>query len=63
MSCKNSKKIEYPKYDQKLTFDKTSSIYLTGTNHEDDQPVHLKLKDTNLPINFTLIEYDEPAQR
>jgi len=63
LSCKYSKKIEYPKYDQKLTFDKTSSIYLTGTNHEDDQPVHLKLKDTNLPINFTLKEYDEPAQR
>ena len=61
--CKNSKKIEYPKYDEKLTFDKTSSVYLTGTNHESDQPVHLKLKDTNLPIHFTLKEYDEPAQR
>ena len=63
LPCKNSKKIEYPKYDEKLTFDKTSSVYLTGTNHEGDQPVHLKLKDTNLPIHFTLKEYDEPAQR
>ncbi|SVA29605.1 uncharacterized protein METZ01_LOCUS82459, partial [marine metagenome] len=63
LPCKNSKKIEYPKYDEKLTFDKTSSVYLTGTNHETDQPVHLKLKDTNLPIHFTLKEYDEPAQR
>ena len=63
LTSKNSKKIEYPKYDEKLTFDKTSSIYLTGTNHEDDQPVHLQLKDKNLPINFTLKEYDEPAQR
>jgi len=36
---------------------------LTGTNHEGDQPVHLKLKDINLPIHFTLKEYDEPAQR
>jgi len=63
LSCKISKKIEYPKYDEKLTFDKTSSVYLTGTNHESDQPVHLKLKDTNLPIHFTLKEYDEPAQR
>ena len=63
LSCKDSKKIEYPKYDEKLTFDKTSSVYLTGTNHEGNQPVHLKLKDTNLPIHFTLKEYDEPAQR
>ena len=63
LPCKDSKKIEYPKYDEKLTFDKTSSVYLTGTNHENDQPGHLKLKDLNLPIHFTLKEYDEPAQR
>jgi electron-transferring-flavoprotein dehydrogenase len=55
-------KIEYPKYDGVLTFDKTSSVYLTGTNHADDQPVHLILKDTNLPINYTLKQYNEPAQ-
>ncbi len=58
-----AKKIEYPKYDGKLTFDKTSSVYLTGTNHEADQPVHLKLKDPELPIKYTLNEYDEPSQR
>ena len=58
-----AKKIDYPKYDGKLTFDKTSSVYLTGTNHEADQPVHLQLKDPDLPINYTLNEYDEPAQR
>ena len=58
-----AKKIDYPKYDGKLTFDKTSSVYLTGTNHEADQPVHLQLKDPGLPINYTLNEYDEPAQR
>ncbi len=58
-----AKKIDYPKYDGKLTFDKTSSVYLTGTNHEADQPIHLKLKDPDLPINYTLHEYDEPAQR
>ena len=58
-----AKKINYPKYDGKLTFDKTSSVYLTGTNHEADQPVHLQLKDPDLPINYTLNEYDEPAQR
>jgi|TARA_B110000438_G_scaffold89984_1_gene89484 electron-transferring-flavoprotein dehydrogenase len=57
------KKIEYPKPDGKLTFDKTSSVYLTGTNHAENQPIHLKLKDSNLPISYTLKEYDEPAQR
>ena len=46
-----------------LTFDKTSSVYLTGTNHTDNQPVHLQLKDPNLPINYTLEKFDEPAQR
>ena len=56
-------KINYPKYDNILTFDKTSSVYLTGTNHADNQPVHLKLKDPDLPINYTLEKYDEPAQR
>tara|TARA_Y100000817_G_scaffold301481_1_gene281504 strand:- start:249 stop:926 length:678 start_codon:yes stop_codon:yes gene_type:complete len=56
-------KIEYPKPDGKLTFDKTSSVYLTGTNHTENQPVHLKLKDKNLPISYTLSKYDEPAQR
>ncbi len=57
------KKIDYPKYDGVLTFDKTTSVYLTGTNHDGDQPVHLQLKDSSLPINFTLREFDEPAQR
>ena len=61
--AKNSKKIEYPKYDGIYTFDKTSSVYLTGTNHEADQPIHLHLKDKDLPINYTLEEYDEPSQR
>jgi electron-transferring-flavoprotein dehydrogenase len=55
--------IEYPKPDGIITFDKTSSVYLTGTNHADNQPVHLKLKDSNLPINYTLEKFDEPAQR
>ena len=61
--AKDAKKIDYPKYDGKFTFDKTSSVYLTGTNHEPDHPVHLQLKDINLPINYTLNEYDEPSQR
>ena len=57
------KKIEYPKPDNVITFDKTSSVYLTGTNHAENQPVHLQLKDSNLPINYTLEKLDEPAQR
>jgi len=56
-------KISYPKPDNIITFDKTSSVYLTGTNHADNQPVHLKLKNPDLPINFTLDKFDEPAQR
>jgi len=58
-----AQKIEYPKPDGKITFDKTSSVYLTGTNHRENQPVHLQLKDTNLPIKYTLEKFDEPAQR
>ena len=56
-------KIEYPKPDNVLTFDKTSSVYLTGTNHTDNQPVHLHLKNPELPISFNVKKYDEPAQR
>ena len=61
--AKDMPKIEYPKPDNVITFDKTSSVYLTGTNHADNQPVHLKLKNPNLPIDYTLEKYDEPAQR
>jgi electron-transferring-flavoprotein dehydrogenase len=53
----------YPKPDGKLTFDKLSSVFLSSTNHEEDQPCHLKLTDSNLPINQNLPLYDEPAQR
>ena len=56
-------KIDYPKPDNVLTFDKTSSVYLTGTNHTDNQPVHLHLKNPELPISFNVAKYDEPAQR
>ena len=61
--AKNSKKIEYPKYDNQFTFDKPSSVYLSGTNHAEDQPCHLLLKDSELTTTYTLEEYDEPAQR
>ena len=61
--AKDCKKIDYPKPDGVLTFDKSSSVYLTGTYHTENQPVHLQLKDNDLPINYTLQEFDEPAQR
>jgi len=56
-------KIDYPKPDNLITFDKTSSVYLTGTNHAENQPVHLQLKDKDLPIKYTLEKFAEPAQR
>jgi electron-transferring-flavoprotein dehydrogenase len=55
--------IDYPKPDGVLTFDKLSSVYLSNTNHEEDQPSHLRLKDASIPIEYNLPEYDEPAQR
>lgn len=55
--------IEYPKPDGKLTFDRLSSVFLSSTNHEEDQPSHLKLKDAAIPISYNLPQYDEPAQR
>ena len=59
----DSARIEYPKPDGKLSFDKLSSVFLSGTNHEEEQPCHLKLKDPSIPIAKNLPLYDEPAQR
>lgn len=61
--AKESKKIDYPKPDGKLSFDKLSSVFISGTNHEEEQPCHLKLKDPSIPIGTNLPLYDEPAQR
>ncbi|MGQ0503485.1 MAG: electron transfer flavoprotein-ubiquinone oxidoreductase [Panacagrimonas sp.] len=58
-----SQRIVYPKPDGKLSFDKLSSVFVSSTNHEEDQPVHLKLKDPSIPIGKNLPMYDEPAQR
>ena len=55
--------ISYPKPDGRITFDKLSSVFLSNTNHVEDQPVHLVLKDPSIPIRVNLPEYDEPAQR
>ncbi len=56
-------KIDYPKPDGVISFDKLSSVYLSNTSHEEDQPCHLKLKDENIPISVNLPKYAEPAQR
>jgi len=56
-------KINYPKPDGVISFDKLSSVYLSNTNHEEDQPCHLQLKDSSIPISVNLPLYDEPAQR
>ncbi|WP_062362719.1 electron transfer flavoprotein-ubiquinone oxidoreductase [Vreelandella aquamarina] len=56
-------KIDYPKPDGKLSFDKPSSVFLSNTNHEEDQPCHLRLTDPDLPIRDNLPAYAEPAQR
>jgi electron-transferring-flavoprotein dehydrogenase len=57
------RKIEYPKPDGKLTFDKLSSVFISNTNHEEDQPIHLTLRDPSIPITVNLARYDAPEQR
>jgi len=56
-------KIEYPKYDGVISFDKLSSVFLSNTNHEEDQPVHLQLRDAAIPVSVNLALYDGPEQR
>jgi electron-transferring-flavoprotein dehydrogenase len=66
LSLKNKntvKKINYPAPDNKLTFDKTQSLYLSGTFHEEDQPCHLKLQDPKLALSVNLKDYDSPETR
>jgi electron-transferring-flavoprotein dehydrogenase len=56
-------RIEYAKPDGKISFDKLSSVFLSNTNHAEDQPCHLKLIDPSIPLSRNLPVYDEPAQR
>ena len=56
-------RIEYPKYDGTLTFDKLSSVFLSNTNHEENQPSHLTLRDASVPVSVNLAIYDGPEQR
>ncbi len=58
-----STKPEYAKPDGKISFDKLSSVFISNTSHEEDQPCHLQLKDENIPLHSNLPLYDEPAQR
>ncbi len=55
--------IEYPKPDGVISFDRNSSVFLSNTNHEENQPVHLTLKDDSVPIAINLKDYDAPEQR
>jgi len=59
----SSKKIDYPKPDNRITFDRLSSVFLSNTNHEEDQPCHLTLLDPSIPIAQNLPRFNEPAQR
>ncbi len=61
--AKDAKTIDYPKPDNKISFDRNSSVYLSNTNHEEDQPCHLQLADKDIPIQVNLPKFDEPAQR
>ncbi len=61
--ARKHKPISYPKPDGVLTFDKLSSVFLSNTNHEEDQPAHLTLRDPSVPIGVNLPQYAEPATR
>jgi len=58
-----AKKIDYPKPDGVISFDKLSSVFISNTNHEEDQPIHLTLKDDAVPVAHNLALYDAPEQR
>jgi len=57
------KPIDYPKPDGKISFDRLSSVFISNTNHEENQPCHLRLKDNSIPISLNLKQYDAPEQR
>ncbi len=61
--AERARRMTYPKPDGRITFDRLTSVAYSGTFHEEDQPVHLKLKDPELPLRRGLVEFAEPAQR
>jgi electron-transferring-flavoprotein dehydrogenase len=60
---KSYAKIDYPRPDGKLTFDRLSSVFVSSTNHEENQPCHLTLKDERVPVEINLAQFDSPEQR
>ena len=56
-------RIDYPKPDGKITFDRLSSVFISNTNHEEDEPIHLTLKDPSVPVNVNLAKYGGPETR
>jgi len=63
MKADRCKRIEYEKPDGEITFDRLSSVFLSNTNHEEDQPAHLQLKDSDMPIKVNLANFEAPEQR
>ncbi len=63
VKASEAKPIDYPKPDGVISFDRLSSVFLSSTNHEEDQPSHLTLRDEAVPVNYNLPNFDEPAQR
>ncbi len=63
MNAADAKPIHYPKPDGVLTFDRLSSVFISNTNHEEDQPVHLTLKDASVPVAINLARFDGPESR
>lgn len=61
--AENHKKIDYPRPDGTITFDRLTNVAFSATNHEEDQPAHLRLKNDAIPVDINLPNYDEPAQR
>ena len=56
-------RIDYPKPDGKLTFDKLSSVFISNTNHDENEPIHLTLKDASVPVKVNLAKYGGPESR
>ena len=63
MELSQAKPIHYPKPDQRISFDRLSSVSFSNTNHEEDQPVHLRLTDAAVPVTVNLAKYGAPEQR
>jgi electron-transferring-flavoprotein dehydrogenase len=63
VDAKDAVPISYPKPDGVLTFDRLSSVFISNTNHEEDQPAHLTLKNADVPVNTNLARYDGPEAR